>query len=119
VSHTALLRASGQHAGERLEVGAALEGDGGAAGVPHGALLVEFGEAMLRGDDARRAAAREALYRALGAEALVDAAAVVASFNSVVKLADGAGIPLEDFKAESTVDLREALGLERLNHLSG
>lgn len=102
-----------------MEVGAALQGDGSAAGVPHGAVLVEFGEAMLRGDEARRAAAREAVLEAVGPQGLVDAAAVVASFNAVVKLADGAGIPLEDFKAAATVDLREELGLERLNHLSG
>lgn len=96
-------------------MGAALEGDGGGVGVPHGALLVEFGEAMLRGDEARRSRAREALFAAMGAAALVDAAATVASFNSVVKLADASGIPLEDFKSESTEGLRAELGLEKLN----
>ena len=96
-------------------MGAAVEGDGATTGVPHGATLVEFGEAMLRGDAQRRAAAREAVYRALGGAALADAAAIVASFNAVVKLADGSGIPLEDFKAEATADLREQLGLEKLN----
>jgi len=84
--------------------------------VPHGALLVEFGEAVLRGNAERRAGAREAIYRALGGAGLVDAAAIVASFNAVVKVADGIGIPLEDFKAEATAELREELGLERLNH---
>jgi len=95
---------------------AVLDGDGSAVGVPHGAALVEFGEAMLRGDEARRARAREAILHDLGPEALVDAAAVVASFNAVVKLADGSGIPLEDFKEAATADLRETLGLERLNN---
>ncbi|MSQ54362.1 MAG: hypothetical protein EXR31_03235 [Betaproteobacteria bacterium] len=95
---------------------AALEGDGSSAGVPHGAVLVEFGEAMLRGDARRRALAREAVHGALGAAGLVDAAAIVASFNAVVKLADGSGIPLEDFKAEATVELRAELGLESLNN---
>lgn len=94
---------------------AALEGDGTGVGVPHGAALIEFGEAMLRGDAKRQAAARESIYRALGPEGLVDAAAVVASFNAVVKLADGSGIPLEDFKEAATADLREELGLEKLN----
>jgi len=56
-----------------------------------------------------------AVYRALGAAALVDAAAIVASFNAVVKIADGTGIPLEEAKAAATADLRAALGLERLN----
>lgn len=94
---------------------AVLDGDGSGVGVPHGAVLVEFGESMLRGDEARRARARDAVLRDLGPAALVDAAAVVASFNAVVKLADGSGIPLEDFKQSATADLREALGLERLN----
>jgi hypothetical protein len=35
-----------------------------------------------------------------------------------VKLADACGIPLEDFKAEATADLRAELQLEKLNHLS-
>lgn len=70
---------------------------------------------MLQDDAGRRAAAREALREALGPAALADAAAIVASFNAVVKIADGTGIPLEDFKAASTEDLRVALGLERLN----
>ena len=92
-----------------------LGGDGGASGVPQGATLVEFGEAMLGGDDARQARAREAVYAALGAPGLVDAAAIVASFNAVVKLADGCGIPLEESKAQATVGLRGELGLEKLN----
>lgn len=83
--------------------------------MPHGALLIEFAESILRGDDARQALAREMLYRTLGAPALVDAAAIVASFNAVVKIADGAGIPIEEAKAAATADLRAALGLERLN----
>ena len=73
---------------------------------------------MLRGDAQRRVLARNAVLDRLGTEALVDAAAIVASFNAVVKLADGSGIPLEDFKAEATEDLRAELGLEKLNHLA-
>jgi hypothetical protein len=76
---------------------------------------VDYADAMLLGDDTRRARAREAVLDTLGPEALVDAAATVASFNSVVKLADASGIPLEEFKAEATAGLREELGLERLN----
>ena len=81
----------------------------------HAALLIEYAEAMLGGDAGRRVRARAALHRDLGAAALVDAAAIVASFNAVVKLADGSGIPLEDYKAAGTADLRVELGLERLN----
>jgi len=93
---------------------------GGAdAGVPHAAQLVEFAEAMLRGDAARQARARRAIHGGLGAAALVDAAALVASFSAVVKIADATGIPLEDYKEEATRDLRAELGLEKLNRNAG
>jgi len=96
-------------------VRAALPGTAVDSGVPQSATLIEYAEATLRGDTARQRAAREAVYRALGAAALVDAAAIVASFNAVVKIADGAGIPLEDAKAAATEDLRAALELEQFN----
>jgi hypothetical protein len=95
-----------------------LDGNAPAIGVPQGEVLVEFGEAMLLGNADRRAKARKALFDALGPAALVDAAAVLASFNAVVKVADATGIPLEQFKADATADLRAQLGLESLNHLA-
>lgn len=90
---------------------------GGAAdaGVPHAAELVEFANAMLRGEAAQQARARRAIHDVLGAAALVDAAALVASFSAVVKIADATGIPLEDSKEEATRELRAQLGLERFN----
>ncbi len=99
-------------------MGGVLEGDAAGVGVPQGELLVEFGEAMLGIDLQRRERARVAVQAAMGDAALVDAAAVVASFNAVVKVADATGIPLEGFKADATADLRAELGLEKLNHLA-
>lgn len=96
-----------------------LEGAAADARVPHAAELIEFGEAMLGPEAARQVHARDAVRAALGGAGLVDAAAIVASFNAVVKLADGTGIPLEDFKAEATRDLRAQLGLERFNRGAG
>lgn len=92
-----------------------LDGKTEASALPHATVLLAFGEAVLGDDDARLNAARERLQVAMGPAALVDAAAIVASFNAVVKIADGSGIPLEDFKAAATADLREALGLDRLD----
>lgn len=97
-------------------MGAALEGGGADSRVPQAAQLIEFAESVLRGDALRQTAAREAIDRDLGPSALVDAAAIVASFNAVVKIADGTGIPLEDAKAAATEELRAALGLERFNN---
>lgn len=95
-----------------------MSGDGAAIGVPHGALLIEFVEVMRGGDTIRQARLREGVRRSLGAAALVDAAAVVASFNAVVKIADATGIPLEAYKAEATRALRQELDLDRLQRES-
>jgi hypothetical protein len=43
--------------------------------------------------------------------ALVDAAAVVATFNGIDRVANSTGIPIEDAKAEAPVDLREVLDI--------
>jgi len=83
--------------------------------VPQATELLEFGDAMLGDDRDRQTRARAAIYEALGPAGLVDAAAIVASFNAVVKIADGTGIPLEDEKAAATQEMRDALGLERFN----
>ena len=48
----------------------------------------------------------------MGPKALVDAAGVIAIFNAVVKVADGIGIPLEDFKAETSAGFRAELGID-------
>lgn len=82
------------------------------SGVPHGALLTGFVEAVLGDDEAGLAAARALARAALGDAAFVDACATIASFNAVVKIADGTGIPLEDWKAERTQDIRAALDIE-------
>lgn len=82
------------------------------SGVPHGAILSAFVEATIGGDAAVIAVARGTVRRALGGAALVDAAAAIASFDAVVKIADGTGIPLEPDKAERTRDIRAALGID-------
>ena len=56
--------------------------------------------------------ARMAVREALGEAAFVDVCATVASFNAVVKIADGTGIPLEVAKEARTRDIRSALAIE-------
>lgn len=84
------------------------------SGVAHGALLTRFVEAVLGDDAAALQAARAEVRRILGDAAFVDACATIASFNAVVKIADGTGIPIEDWKAERTADLRKALGIDAM-----
>ena len=88
-------------------------GEGETSGVPHGAELTRFVDAVIGGDETALAMARSQLRGAIGEAAFVDACATVASFNAVVKLADGTGIPLEDAKAERTRDIREALSIDQ------
>ena len=85
-------------------------------GVEHGEVLAAFVEAVLGRDEAALAAARERVRRAVGDAGFVDACATVASFNAVVKLADGTGIPLEAWKAERTADIRASLSLDALRN---
>jgi len=47
----------------------------------------------------------------MGDRALVDAAATAASYNSIVKVADASGIPLEHETADKTADIRAELGI--------
>ena len=80
-------------------------------GVPNAAALVRFAEAAVGGADAELASARERVARELGAEALVDAAAVVGNFQRMVRIADATGIPLDAPVAALTTELRDELSL--------
>lgn len=91
---------------------AAIVGDGHAdGGVPHGVVLVSFVDAVLGGSDAEFPGVRDSVRSAVGDAGFVDACATIASFNAVVKLADGTGIPLEDWKESRTRDIRDALSI--------
>lgn len=84
--------------------------DGG--GVPYGAPLIEFAEAVLGDDDAALTHARAALRKNLGDAALVDAAAVVGFFNAIDRVADATGIPLDPERIDLTAELRAQLGID-------
>ena len=104
-----LLRASSR-GNDRLNFGAIVDTSQD-SGVEHGALLLEFTEAAVQRSDAlspcRRRVADE-----LGADALVDAAGVVANFQRMVRIADATGIPVDPYIAERTGPVSKTLGLE-------
>ena len=106
-----LLRGSGRHTGDDYDLSAIL-GDGAAGGgVAAGAALAAYADAFFESGD-EFAVARDRLKVEVGEEALVDAAATLAIFNAVVRIADATGIPLEEAKAELSADLRGDLGLD-------
>ena len=106
------LRASGQQTGNDYGLAAALGDDAGDGGVPAGRQLLEFAEAVLDDDAGRLTAARTACREAVGDDGLVDAAAVAAQFNAIVRIADATGMYLDDAVLEDTASVRAELGID-------
>jgi hypothetical protein len=82
------------------------------SGVPHAPALVGFADAVVRGDDDELQRTRDRVLEELGADRLVDAAAVASNFERMVRIADATGIPLDAPIHAITADLREDLGVD-------
>ena len=109
------LRVSGEHTGQDYNLQAVMGTPGTDVGVAHSGLMNDFVEALCARDVGAIDTARAALVENLGDAAMVDAAAVIASFNAYPRIADATGIPLEASKAAATATLRADLGLEAFN----
>jgi hypothetical protein len=110
VSHTSLLRESGIRAGihidTKLITGRSADPDGG---IENAALLRRFAVALIqKPEDLERA--RTALVDALGPERAAQAAAIIANFDAINRVADATGIDLDAFTAGRNADLIEDLG---------
>ena len=110
------LRVSGQQTGNEYDLRSVMEGGQVDAGLPHGNLINDFVEAIFSRIPSRVAVVRDVLVRAMGEQAMVDAAATIAAFNAYPRMADATGIPLENVKKEVTAEMREELGMETLRH---
>ena len=108
-----MLRESSRTHEESVDFAAVMDGDV-ASGVPHGAELVRFAEAVVAGRTSECEAARQALAEALGAEALVDAAGVISNFERMVRVADATGISIGPMAEEDLVLVGE-LGIDRFS----
>lgn len=105
-----LLRGSGRHSGKDYRLGGIVEGEGG-SGVAGETQLLAFADAAI-GAGNTLGVERQAVAEAIGEAAMIDAAAVIAGFDAITRVADGTGIPLEPAKAEATADWRGALGID-------
>jgi len=85
----------------------------GHGGVPFGAELTDFAGALASRDEAALVTARDALANAAGPEVLVDAAAVAANFQRMVRIADSTGIPADDLVQAISGDIADQLDLRR------
>ena len=108
------LRVSGQHTGDEYDMHSVVEGVTDTSGLPQGDLMNAFAEGVCNRNPAQTEAARKGIVATLGEAAMVDAAAVIAAFNAYPRAADATGIPVEEFKLESTEDLRKELALDAL-----
>ncbi|NND68705.1 MAG: hypothetical protein HKN19_14045 [Halioglobus sp.] len=88
------------------------EGDGG---VKFGAELTAFAGALASRDETALTTAREELAQVAGPEVLVDAAAVAANFQRMVRIADATGIPADDLVQAISGDIADQLDLRRFH----
>ena len=104
-----MLSWSSTKSGTPADISAIADGEGD-AGLPHGAELVAFTTAAAGVDVAALAAARAALVACAGQEFMIDAAAVLANFEMMTRVADGTGARFP----EAGTDHRAAIS-EKLN----
>ena len=84
-----------------------------AGDVAHAKALMNFAEAFARRDESALLEARAQLLEEAGAAVLVDAAAVAANFQRMVRIADSTGIPLDARNVALSANIRKELDLQR------
>ncbi len=106
---------SSEASGIEVDIDAAIDPDNDSdAGIENGALLLRFASAaQQRTDDLP--ASRLALMKAVGPEGVVEAAATIAIFNGLVRVADGTGIQLDDGVLADSADFRDRLGVNKFS----
>ncbi|MBI4885290.1 MAG: hypothetical protein HY826_14680 [Actinobacteria bacterium] len=105
-----MLSWSSTQSGTPADLAAIAVGEGD-AGLPHGAELVRFTEALAGWDEAALAAARAALVAAAGEEFMIDAAAVAANFEMMTRVADGTGARFPEASAAHRAELDARLDI--------
>jgi hypothetical protein len=86
------------------------DGDGG---MPLGSELMRFAEALASGDDAALVSSRDALLAVSSSNVIVDAAAVAANFQRMVRIADSTGLPLDGIVSTLSSPIQDELDLRR------
>lgn len=105
-----LLRASSELEGEGANIESIVQNVH--SNVQAGAELTAFAEAVVQGDEQHITSTRTAVSKTLGDLAMVDAAAVIANFQRMVRIADSTGIPLDEPVMMMTQSIRKQLGLD-------
>lgn len=81
------------------------------SGVAHAEALLTWTDAAVSRDEEAAAKTRQRVIDEMGAEAAVDAAAIIGNFERMTRIADGTGIPLDAPMNALAADLQEDLRL--------
>ena len=74
-------------------------------------LLIEFTDQLVGLDSDKLSDSRQKIIDTLGYTVLVEAAATVATFSMLDRIANATGIPLETEMVKMSADFREGLGI--------
>jgi hypothetical protein len=107
------LRGSAKNAGKDINLRVVLGEEPDASGIDNARALIAFVEAFIERDDRALAQARTVLVGEMGTDAMIDAAAVAANFQRMVRIADATGIPVDEQMSKMTRDIQEQLELRR------
>ncbi len=107
-----MLRESSQIANDEVELSDVTGGLSAGTQILHAEALVNFAEAIVARDTAAIVIARQAIFEALGNDAMVDAACVASAFHGFVRIADAIGIPYTTAaQGQDVPEIREAAGI--------
>ena len=106
-----LLRASGELEDADYDL-AAVTDRSRDSGVPHGELLTCLAEQTAGSNWQELKTTLASAARVMGEQQAVDALVVASAFNGITRVADATGIPLDENTADTTVAMREAVGLD-------
>ena len=106
-----MLSWSGHTSGDAVDIHSIATGEG-TGGVPFGAELLAFTDAIADYDDEELTEARDRLRFVAGEPFIVDAAAVAANFEMMTRVADGTGARFDDATRTKRSALTETLGID-------
>jgi len=107
----------GEGSSDGFEITAVASSENGDGGVTGGAILTRYAEAVHEagaGHEVDLDAITAEVIEKVGEAGLVDAAAICANFNMMVRIADGTGTPLDEGTIDVSAELRQDLNLDSL-----
>ena len=109
-----MLRGSANGSGVEVDIqGINGNVDAAALGIEFGVSLMRFAEAIVSRDTQSLKTSRKNLLDIAGPKVVVEAAAVAANFQRMVRIADSIGIPIDEISSEAGNKVREELDLAK------